>query len=509
MKFKHRNVFMYSFALFFMTLGLINNNPTKTHSLKAAAPNIIGLGYSFNFVKDNYLDPASIKTNAPVLDEAWQKQLSTDDRIVVSYANESSTYMGSSNKITSLQEEITKKLDIEDSASFMNQSLNLGFSLEKNNYYTSTASHYWYYHKFEYIYYVCNLPNYAADLSEINSNLHPSYLNNLNKAFSGNISFDDFFDIYGTHLIAKAKYGGTSNFYYNIVSNTLDVGEKEKYKIDAALKLQVGNAFSNNTNASFSLESALNKKTEGCTEKMRITSIGGEPFSATSFNDFTSNFYGWKSTILAYPSIIGVTNGGLVPLYKLIPDTYSQSQKNQFMVAFENYVKKYKTDLSGYDEVSFKYADVNQVQYSFELRNTEKRMTDDGRWKNYHDTLDLNSNLYNASGYGLDIFRKNDFKYIDVKYTADMKEIYHGYQHIFLYSNEEDLGNNSNLLWSKTIELNGNSKQTSYTTKTYTISNILLSELPDNLIVFRYAASGSQDDDWMNKNIRVDITLRK
>ena len=40
MKFKHRNVFMYSFALFFMTLGLINNNPTKTHSLKAAAPNM-------------------------------------------------------------------------------------------------------------------------------------------------------------------------------------------------------------------------------------------------------------------------------------------------------------------------------------------------------------------------------------------------------------------------------------------------------------------------------------
>lgn len=485
-----------------------------------------GVGYSYDFMSSVYFDPIKIKTEAPILDETWHSNLiSTKDNFI--YEREKS-YEASKRVVVK-----ASGLTYEDLLSNYQKSINgLSSDLLPKYYqndedaffekmsFPTTNSHYWYYYSIDCINNSYHIPYNEDNYADLIDNLHPRYKNNLEKVFSGSMSFNDFFDIYGTHFICEAEYGGKFEICFCITTNFFDINDAKKEFFDSKFE-EIANAIENQEvyleenetiydRDYFNFNKFLGIDNETENIFCNLTTIGGVDNGVTrSISDADMFFSSWDYSVAKKPSAVRVTDDGLIPLWKLIPNNYTQAQKEQFKAAFDKYYNTKASSVDLYDENSFKYGG-NNATFTFDLRSDTITVTDAGRWKNKHDVLNLKDVLYKASGYNVDVFMKNGFTTFDVIYTADMKEIDHEYQHIFIYKNELNLGNDSNLITSCRFELNGGNKQTSFAETSITFNDLNLNKLiDDNLLVFRYTASGSNDDDWQNKNAKISLILRK
>lgn len=101
---------------------------------------------------------------------------------------------------------------------------------------------------------------------------------------------------------------------------------------------------------------------------------------------------------------------------------------------------------------------------------------------------------------------EEEIKKIYIKVSFDAREVNDGYQYVFLYAKEKESRNT--LFGTKQFEHTAGKKNTSY--KHYTFEfQLFVSQLFNEKIYIRYGASGSLDDDWKNKNLKVEIKLTK
>lgn len=137
----------------------------------------------------------------------------------------------------------------------------------------------------------------------------------------------------------------------------------------------------------------------------------------------------------------------------------------------------------------------NQTTYDY-TRNAEYIITDQGR---YAQPLDrITTSDYNDAP--LDMV--DLYMYVNITLQIDIKEISDGYQYFFLYNGVE---NTSTLLAEQQFEHYPGDENTTYKTYTITFDSIPLNRFNSNDIVIRYGASGVDNDDWVNKNLRVSL----
>lgn len=498
------------FALFICIMVILIIPSKEVQAAGIINPNLIsmqqtnkdGLGYAMNIVKDKYLDISEIKTGSPILKEDFHAEML--DKAIKTSENSSKTYSSSASCI----EEIIANMQV-DLGFFSSQNATLGilsanmktgFSTSSTMDYAKHQSQYFYNLKSEFIEYTYSLPNYSSNLTAYLKNLHPDFEQAIDDVFNNSLDIFDFFDMYGTHMIAKGKYGGSLDFYYSLTSNTLDVGGTLKAKIDNELSAKVGNAISTKRDISFNLETAVGKYASRCNSQFRIMSYGGNAFSATSIDSFNNNYDLWYPSIASKPTLIGTSNDGLIPIWSFLPERYNTTaNKNMFYQKFLDYVKE--------NNISNNYLPINigdTYKYTFE-RTSEKRITDSGRFKhNQRDIINLDTDLE----YGIAVLAQLGFKTVTITYTAQMKEINEGYQYLFVYKSEKN--NDNHLLYTRKFELIRDKLQKNYTLETFVFKDVVINEFLDtHLLVFRYGASGVGSDDWMNKNVKVTLEFNK
>lgn len=461
-----------------------------------------GLGLSVNAITTDYLDLTELKDGSPIFNTSWI----TSQVNNANYISVGSTITNTFNKseFMDVAEDFAVKLNFNQGVS-LNTDLFLGalsntFKVQAEASNKECVSQYYYLFQNRIDRYTLSLPNYSSDLSSYISNLNSTYLATLQKVFNGQMSYDDLFNIYGTHVILKGVYGGMLNMSYHFASNKCDVGGSGAAKIASGISAGINNVINLNSGASFDINATMQCESGDIAEDFNLTARGGNPFSGVSITDFANNFKSWSNSVINAPVLIAPSSDGLVPLWELLPSQYS-SHKAEFQNAFKNYAQNYNDTITKKHEHNTMYSPYTK---SFTHKRTEQyNITDDALSKQPFDSFDLNTEQY-----GYDIYSSCNYKYVNISIRLEMKEIHRGYQHFYLYLGSE-------LIQEIKYEYGGNALKTDYTYVTQTFTQINFAKLKEGnknkfkTIYIRYGASGSQDDDWCNKNCTITVKISK
>ena len=164
-----------------------------------------------------------------------------------------------------------------------------------------------------------------------------------------------------------------------------------------------------------------------------------------------------------------------------------------------------------------KWIVVEEVTYF--VRDSEASVTDAGRDKNILDEVGIKEN-FNISDLKL-----AGYTYLKVRVTMEVREVDDGYQYVFLYKDKNCESTSFSItdafdeyvmgkektdpseLYVYQYEHDPDAVNTSWGELTFE-TMIPLSELSEELYI-RYDASGSKEDTWVNKNVKVTVDAVK
>ena len=461
-----------------------------------------GLGLSINAITNSYLDSIEIKDGSPIFDETFR--LEKLSQASYGAVNTTETYSYATTNMQYMANNCSSSYGYSSSVTggveLFSGEANYAYSAVNDLLYGQYTSQYYYRLCTEYANYTYSLPNYSSNLSAYKENLHNNYKQAIISLIENptEANRDDFFETYGTHLIAKGVYGGRLNAYYAVVSNYIDVTEKYKNNISAGLKAGFEDEISGDADFSFSLRNIVGDSAGSYQERFFVTTRGGSAFSGTSFNSLSSTYASWCNSIENRPSLIATSSDGLIPLWNLLPPEYdNETNRNKVRELYLDYAETKEIDYSKYNKAVLQNPNINQIL----IRSAEVTINDLGAFNNHADTVVFN----NISKYGITVLQANGYTTANITLTLTMKEYNMGYQHILLYN-----GTSSNAtLWAeKKLELGGTATQKNYITQSYDFQIPLSAfNVANPLIVVRYSASGAGPDQWLNKDLKVKITF--
>lgn len=152
-------------------------------------------------------------------------------------------------------------------------------------------------------------------------------------------------------------------------------------------------------------------------------------------------------------------------------------------------------------------------------RTSEATITDSGRKNQQMDIVN-----FKANGISLTDWERAGYSSVKIQFSIDLKEVNDGYQYIFFYKDssvsskelsileiydkyvfgEEGSSEDPSLIYMHRYEHGAGEKDTSYETLSFEVV-LDIDSFRDDLYI-RYGASGSKEDDWVNKNVRVKIS---
>lgn len=145
---------------------------------------------------------------------------------------------------------------------------------------------------------------------------------------------------YGTHVLRNIKLGGKLSVMFRCETTA----ENKKEAVEAGLSAGVGSIF--NLNVSVSSSSTQTNKNKN--SKLHYRTIGGDPTHSligtinTDGNSPVINTAPWQSSVtLQNAQLISIEKDGLIPLYKLIPDSKKRNEVKDYIF---RYIYKLKKD---------------------------------------------------------------------------------------------------------------------------------------------------------------------
>ncbi|MCI6156447.1 MAG: MAC/perforin domain-containing protein [Erysipelotrichaceae bacterium] len=502
-----------SFRISFLdtTYSTINNELqinrkeyNATVDLNKGGKTIVGAGKGIDIVKCDYIDANSIKTESDIFDSTWLRNLYENGEISPLYYDKS--YGGSGFSIQDLYSRVKASYNLDTGASAEYGSFGGGFSSGFNlsgiTEYRTSLSTYYYFQKYTRESYNYALPN-TDNLSLYRSHLSNSYIENLNEYFKGNLSIDSLFDTYGTHIIAKATYGGSYDVYYSARSNSynfkLDSTSSYENKINAkcVYKGIKGSDYSNNA---FELTSNYEKTCNTFTDRLYAYSKGGEgKVYATNFDDLQNKLGAWYDTIDGNETIIGINK--IIPLWKMLPSSLNTTTNiNKLKNDYQSYSNAYRNKISA--SASFIggktiYEEIPLGNASDTYKVTDAKLNSQ---KNYF-SINFNTSKY----YSPDLLTYKGYKTAIVSLELQMRELDDGYQDFYLYKGEDCI--NSYLLRSNiNYEYGSGYKKSDFDLVTINFPIFNIEELcdTDNLTI-RFRAHGNCSDDWEFRKAKLKI----
>ncbi len=267
-----------------------NRPSVGTLSVTQNGTEVSGLGYSINAVKTTYMDVTAVKDGSPVFETNWLKtQIEKGTQNAV---NQTTTFAVSDKSFDSVSSKYSDELkfsaDVTGGYKMFTGSLSAGFSTNSGINYSSAGSQYFYTLNSSRKEYTYALPEYLTGKNTYREHLSAQYIANLSNLFAGTMSASDFFDTYGTHVIAKGIYGGKLDIFYSAVSNKFDIGNTYFKSVDEAVSANITEKIKVSEKMSFSISEAIGKSKEDFTERFSINAYGGNAFEASSLETVNS-----------------------------------------------------------------------------------------------------------------------------------------------------------------------------------------------------------------------------
>lgn len=157
-------------------------------------------------------------------------------------------------------------------------------------------------------------------------------------------SFYDFFNKYGTHLIASGIFGGRLNAYYTVVDKTSKFSNETRAFLTATI---LDATTQNSVSTTTEIKNYFEQNSHEIEANFKLTNYGGNSVGAFSIDDFGNAYSDWIDSFNKDSSnsvLIGYENDGLIALWDLLPSKY-QYLKNTMIDAFTKYYEDY---YSGY-----------------------------------------------------------------------------------------------------------------------------------------------------------------
>lgn len=354
--------------------------------------------------------------------------------------------------------------------------------------------------------YTLTLPNSESFVSSYIDYFDQDYYMALDELYNSyNRDFDSFFDTYGTHMIASAIYGCKLEGYYVVTSNNKYFSTEVINDIETEINVLYSN-FAAGGSLSISNVEFDSMSNEECYKKSHIITYGGNPtYAAYLSNGVGGYVYNWQSSLDENNAVL-IGYEDLIGLWDILPTEFS-SMSYEMENAFEDYYdEKYDDFLGEFDYSSVILFDGSQSQLDIVRSiNDVYTIDDSGRFDNDYDTvyfaddLDVELSRYKAQG----------FTTIDIEIQLEVSEIDDGYQHIFIYQNSNTSESSNLLIGEAEFEHTEGALNSLYFNETIYINNLDINLFNNSGFVIRYGASGTGDDTWQNRLLKVKVTLNK
>lgn len=163
--------------------------------------------------------------------------------------------------------------------------------------------------------------------------LDDDFISDLEKVQNGDKSPETFFRDYGTHLKMAVSYGGMLEVYHSTFSseeiNTTELSNALSMALSASLNVGLSGG-SVGVETSFD-EEHMKEFTKGEQKSnLSIKAIGGDPgtLNGSSFSALSSSYAAWVESLGNGDNyaITDVADGGLVPIWKYIPEEYEEAK---------------------------------------------------------------------------------------------------------------------------------------------------------------------------------------
>lgn len=258
------------------------------------ATTYVGLGY--NVLESTYINPQGFTLGRHILKEGEVK-----NRLKTANAPSQSSYTIMGQTVKTYSEDLTAKLNLKSSYPLFSGSIQSEFDMSQtkksNVYFIKSMSGYPKYS--EYI-------DITNDFKDI---LDDTFAGDLN----GDMSPEDLFGAYGTHLIVEALMGARCTYNYTYSSTSTQTTTEIKAKVDATYRFISGSA------------SDDDKKV--ATEFLSNTAFqsvlsGGKDVDASTLDNLLKNFQSWVDSLSAStPTIYGISNmNSMIPIWKYCAD---------------------------------------------------------------------------------------------------------------------------------------------------------------------------------------------
>lgn len=272
------------------------NMLTSEDLLTGASANTTFIGYGYDILNQSYIHLEGFSKSRPILkQEEVQKRILTSD----APAQSSHTIIGQT--MESYCNNFSAELELKSSHPLFSGKITSEFDSSKssktNTHFIKSLSFYPTYN--EYI-------KVTAELKDI---LDDTFASDLN----GDMSPEELFRTYGTHLVVEDLMGGRCEFNYTYTSSQSETTSQIKNKVDATYKFisgsgsvddkTVATAFLSNSSFTSSL-------------------YGGEKIDATTLENLIKNQSSWiKSINKSTSTICGISNmNSLKPIWELTSD---------------------------------------------------------------------------------------------------------------------------------------------------------------------------------------------
>lgn len=304
-----------------------------------------------------------------------------------------------------------------------------------------------------------------------------------------------FFDIYGTHIIVDIIYGYKLDVAYSVLTNGTTFDDTTMFLLKSELTNYINSVFGGDKNVQFD----VSKYMQNGIYRENFEAIAYDGINDTNYLDlyaFARDFMRWDSSNSEGAPIMPSPDG-LSEIWNIIPDDYAVV-KEYLAQNFDNYNNYY----NNYIEYNKAFIGPNEVQYKdIYTRQEEIVITDSGRFNQACDEIDL-SYIPNINN-----LKKKGYNKVEVKIKLEVKENHDGYQGIILYPNSGNVGKNNYLGFTE-LKHGGRGKDKNFThySIVYTLD---INDITNEGLLIRYGARGLFDDDWVNRNVSVDIKFIK
>lgn len=152
------------------------------------------------------------------------------------------------------------------------------------------------------------------------------YLASLESLKNGDMTFETFFDYYGTHLIGDIENGARLRAFYSLTSDKINFNTDNTDCISSAFSLaenslSIKSKVVSNLNATYKTSYTTND----LQESFSVETYGGGVFTGYNLDNFSTAYQSWcKSVNNGNYTLVDFNEKGLVPLWEILPAEYTE-----------------------------------------------------------------------------------------------------------------------------------------------------------------------------------------